>query len=125
MFTTSFRKTVLGAAALALIATTSFAQEVTLSFSPSLAAGWVHRQLTWWRANDGPELVVRLEDFTADPVAEMRRVLEHCELEADARSLVGEVSRVDGHHGRWRFLDPAQSSVLDEMLAPLAEDRGY
>jgi hypothetical protein len=70
---------------------------------------------------------VRYEDFIEDPVATFRNVTEFCELgwpapfEASVRR-----KRLHATHDKWRDnLDPAQQSLLEDVLAESLSRYGY
>lgn len=71
-------------------------------------------------------LEVRYEDLVQSVPEVMGRMLEHCQLNADARYLQSLPVRLDERNDAWKTrLDAHQQSVLADELEPVLTELGY
>lgn len=101
------------------------------SFVALAALQWVILMRAFERARDalpaGRYVEVRYEAFAADPVSELERVLERCDLPRSER-LVAAVrgARIASANFKWREnLSAAQQAVVADCLGPTLERWGY
>jgi hypothetical protein len=113
--------------------------------SVETATVYVRQWLAIWQqwAESGQALMVRYEDLSADPMAEMRRLADHLEVEVPEAALAEIVARYSreklraapaghtvhfnkGETQRWRrALSAAQQAAVSDAFADFLPQMGY
>jgi omega-hydroxy-beta-dihydromenaquinone-9 sulfotransferase len=72
-------------------------------------------------------LEVKYEDFCAEPIIELRKIAQHCELDWDAKFEAKlKQQYVKSENSKWKYeLTPEQQTILQEVLAERLVEQGY